>query len=472
MADNSSLKDKKAKSNKKSDTNVSNDMSTVESTIDTVTNNDNLNTESDKEVNTTENTESTESETTTDTKPTDKTDNIKNKAKSKLAKSKIYKSLKAYIDLAQNKICPKSKDEKLKNQEEIKKCLVIMAKPQNIALVLSVFAAALSLYTVNVASLSKARVFIDTQQDYVTKDVDLNTHFDKDENKKQESNSNNKVKVSNVASNLSLLSEEDIAILKDMINKRYEGYDSNTQSNSYNPKAGYTFTDRAAFVEAVEQANHDIERKQNNMILQNKFKAFENAQNSIPNNRKIYGNPNARFIIQEYSDLECPYCKEFFNIPKQVSDNSNGQVAVEWIHTPLSFHEPMATMEAVASECVFEQKGNQAFWVTLQHLYDTTGGNGSGSPILSNIPDIFNLDKKQYEVCIKSERVAKEIENLKEMASSAGVTGTPASIILDTKTGKTAHIGGYVSDVELMAAIEDLYYSDKRQKDVTNVQAQ
>lgn len=217
-----------------------------------------------------------------------------------------------------------------------------------------------------------------------------------------------------------------------------------------------TDEDKAAFAHAVRDAMDFLRIEDNRRNIERLEEKFASVQNTIPNGRKIYGNPKARFIIQEYSDLECPYCKGFFETPKAVADASNGQVAVEWIHTPLSFHEPAATQEAIAAECVFEQKGNKGFWVALQYLFDTTYGNGKGSGALANLAESFNLDADKYLKCINSDESRAKIEKSKELAAAAGVNSTPSSIILDTQTGKTTVVGGAQDQSVLMDAIEKL----------------
>src|SRR3989338_1472713 len=76
----------------------------------------------------------------------------------------------------------------------------------------------------------------------------------------------------------------------------------------------------------------------------------------------ILGNINAKIVIVEYSDLECPYCKVFHQtMHKVVSDNS-GNVAWVFRHYPIPQLHPKAFREAEATECAWGQGGNNAFW--------------------------------------------------------------------------------------------------------------
>ena len=77
----------------------------------------------------------------------------------------------------------------------------------------------------------------------------------------------------------------------------------------------------------------------------------------------ILGNPNADVIIVEYSDLECPYCKVFHVTLKRVMDEygKDGKVAWVYRHYPIAGLHPKAFHESEATECAWEQGGNNAF---------------------------------------------------------------------------------------------------------------
>lgn len=73
----------------------------------------------------------------------------------------------------------------------------------------------------------------------------------------------------------------------------------------------------------------------------------------------IIGDINAPIVIVEYSDLECPYCKRFGEVMKQVIEESNGEVA--WVYRHWVVHQG-AIKKTVASECVAELEGKDAFF--------------------------------------------------------------------------------------------------------------
>lgn len=81
----------------------------------------------------------------------------------------------------------------------------------------------------------------------------------------------------------------------------------------------------------------------------------------------ILGSITAPVRIIEYSDLDCPFCKQIHPELHAVVDN-NPNVAWVYRHHPLDSLHPQAREKAEASECVAELKGNDAFWGFIDSL--------------------------------------------------------------------------------------------------------
>jgi protein-disulfide isomerase len=170
----------------------------------------------------------------------------------------------------------------------------------------------------------------------------------------------------------------------------------------------------------------------------------------------LRGNREARILLIEYSDLECPFCKSFHPTAQQIVNSFDGQVAWVYRHFPLDQLHSKARKEAEATECAAELGGDDAFWKMTDKIYEVTpANNGLDLNVLPDLAIDLGLDKGDFEECLKSGRYAQKIEEDSQSGIKAGVKGTPGNILLDTKTGKSTLIPGAVPFEQLKQEIED-----------------
>lgn len=341
--------------------------------------------------------------------------------------SKRALNFKQYQDKLKEEILTSAKW--LANKENLKK---VLTNKQNIAIGLSIIALVIS-----VSSFINARN---------TSPIDKNNPFVK----------------------LNEISNKQLGVTAGSIGEsNVSGSDNNLSLDpSRQAPKGITFNSEKDFKDAVNQALNDIKNDQVKEQLAARFKKYSNAPEKAVNNEKVYGNPDARFKIYEYSDVECPYCKNFFPTPKEVSDLSNGQVSVTWKNFPLGFHDPKATQEAVAVECAFKLKGNRAAWVALDRLFETTRSNGQASFVLDNFATEMGLDTAQYLNCIADPATIKAVQKDKDQAAAEGVGSTPTTIIVDTLTGQKERLSGAVGPDVLMNTIEAMNSNSTKLKPI------
>lgn len=150
----------------------------------------------------------------------------------------------------------------------------------------------------------------------------------------------------------------------------------------------------------------------------------------------IRGEADAPVVIVEYSDTECPFCKQFHNTMKQVIDEYQGQVAWVYRHFPLDQLHAKARNEAHATECAAELGGNDAFWQYTDQVYLRTNSNDSlPESELSVIAGDIGLNVSAFNDCMESNRYAQKVEAMYQDAIAAGGRGTPYSVVIagDTK---------------------------------------
>lgn len=170
-------------------------------------------------------------------------------------------------------------------------------------------------------------------------------------------------------------------------------------------------------------------------------------------NDHIRGTKNADITIVEYSDLECPFCKNFHNTMKQVLDANKDDVRWVYRHFPLDSLHSQARKEALASECAAEQG---KFWEFIDLVFQETTSNDGLD--LTKLPDYarrINLDVNQFNACVNSEKYAAAVREDEEDAARAGARGTPYSVILGPD-GETIPISGALPLAQIQSAIDSL----------------
>lgn len=177
----------------------------------------------------------------------------------------------------------------------------------------------------------------------------------------------------------------------------------------------------------------------------------------------IKGNPNAKIVIVEYSDTECPFCKRFHETMHRIISEYGASGDVAWVYRsfPIPSLHPKAPKQAEALECATEQGGNDVFWKFTDKLYATTESNNSldigvynvpaevpigpdGQPYytqktprsttdagqMSDFAKELGLNVQQFEDCLQSSKYVDRITTDTNEVVAAGGQGTPHSIMI------------------------------------------
>lgn len=154
------------------------------------------------------------------------------------------------------------------------------------------------------------------------------------------------------------------------------------------------------------------------------------------------GGKNAKVVMVEYSDLECPFCIKFHPTMQQVIKEYGDKVKWVYRHFPLSFHAN-AQKEAEAAECAGKLGGNESFWKYTDAIFARTSGNGTGFALDKLVPlaKELGLNDASFKQCLDSGEMAQKVKNQMAKGTEEGVSGTPGTIIIDSK-GDTQFING------------------------------
>lgn len=165
----------------------------------------------------------------------------------------------------------------------------------------------------------------------------------------------------------------------------------------------------------------------------------------------LLGNPDGRFTLTLYADLECPFCKAYLPVLKRWVDN-HADVSLQWHHLPLAAHEPAASAEARLAECAAESGGQAAFWQAIGWIYAHTRSDGQGLPEDLRYPGLTPA----IEQCLASERPDAVIRAQAVESAASGVTATPSVRLRDRETGKAVLLVGPIEGDALLSAMDML----------------
>ncbi len=169
----------------------------------------------------------------------------------------------------------------------------------------------------------------------------------------------------------------------------------------------------------------------------------------------VRGSLDAQVYLIEYTDLECPFCKTFHPTAQQALDEYGDKIAWVYRHFPLDQLHSKADKEAEASECAFEQGGNDAFWKFVDKIYEVTpSNNGLDLTMLPGYGGQIGLNSARLKTCLDSGKYAEKVESQYQSGLTAGVTGTPGNFIMNSK-GEVWVVPGAVPYESLKATIEE-----------------
>ena len=155
--------------------------------------------------------------------------------------------------------------------------------------------------------------------------------------------------------------------------------------------------------------------------------------------RPVRGNPDAKVMIVNFDDLECPYCAqmnaEFF---PATLDRYKGLVKFVYMDYPLVEIHPWAMHAAVNANCLAAQNGT-AYWNYVDYLH-THGQDISGpdnnlaksTAMLDKLADQEGareeLDAAKLDACVAKQDDSRIVAEMRA-GDKAGVNATPTFFV-------------------------------------------
>jgi protein-disulfide isomerase len=144
-------------------------------------------------------------------------------------------------------------------------------------------------------------------------------------------------------------------------------------------------------------------------------------------NSPVLGNPNAPITLVEYSDFECPVCRNLHDSLRGLLPNYP-QVKVIFKDYPLDTIHPWARTAALAGRCAYQQDP-KAFWKMYDSIYDNQDVI-SASNVYDKVTDFAagaGLNQEVFKACMSAPETTQAIDasiangNLLEVRSTPTV---------------------------------------------------
>ena len=144
----------------------------------------------------------------------------------------------------------------------------------------------------------------------------------------------------------------------------------------------------------------------------------------VSNSDHILGKPDAKIVLVEYGDYQCPYCGKAYRVVKQIAQQFADQVCVVFRNYPLAQSHPQALPAAVTAEFA-AQHGK--FWEAHDALYENQ--HALGPAFYVQLLDALKLPVADFKTAIENDAFEAKIRQDIDSGNRSGVNGTPAFYI-------------------------------------------
>jgi protein-disulfide isomerase len=182
-----------------------------------------------------------------------------------------------------------------------------------------------------------------------------------------------------------------------------------------------------------------------------------NAVRTVDETDYIKGNPNAPILMIEYSDYDCPFCKQYHETLTQIMNEYGISGRVAWVYRqfPLEQLHPSSPKISEAALCVGSLGGSAAFWKFTDAIFSSRELDEPTNMVA--LPDFAaesGVDKAAYQSCVSSGQMKEKVDASVEEAFSLGAQGTPYTVLV--VGNEQAVINGAQSYDVVKSVIENL----------------
>ena len=137
----------------------------------------------------------------------------------------------------------------------------------------------------------------------------------------------------------------------------------------------------------------------------------------------VEGNPSAKVTLVEFADYECPHCKRFQPVLRQILDEFKGEVRVYFKHYPLPQH-PSAR---VAAEAAVAAQRQGKFWPFQDKLWENQDSLNPAD--MEKYAKQVGLDVPKFRADMDDPKVKAHVQKDLVDGKTLGLSSTPTLYI-------------------------------------------
>ncbi len=157
----------------------------------------------------------------------------------------------------------------------------------------------------------------------------------------------------------------------------------------------------------------------------------------------IKGNPEAKVLVVEYSDFQCPACRTYYPIVRQLVSEFGDQIAVVYRHFPLTTIHFNAEFAARAAEAAKKQN---KFWEMHDLLFEKQNewsGSSNPSSMFESYAELIGLNVDQFKNDFSSKEVRDFVKAERAHSLKIGLQGTPTFFVNGQKIDNPNSLEGF-----------------------------
>lgn len=159
------------------------------------------------------------------------------------------------------------------------------------------------------------------------------------------------------------------------------------------------------------------------------------SSNAQPTSHKD-GKADSRVVLQEFGDFQCPACKAYYPILKQLKTEYGDRVAFQFSHFPLTQIHTNAFIGSRAAEAAAKQGKFFEMHDLLYEQQDSWSPVGDPTSIFVSFASQLGINADQFKTDMVSTATTDAINADRKVAQDLGSTATPTFAINGKKLDK------------------------------------